>query len=114
MGVFTYSSEDNIRSARLGDPIPNAVKHERKQRLMEAQRQVSQQRNQARVGQVLPVLVDGYAEEIELLLQGRAAFQGPEVDGLVYINEGNARPGTFHSVEITEAHDYDLVGKIIG
>ena len=46
-------------------------------------------------------------------MQGRAAFQGPEVDGLVYINEGNARPGTFHSVEITEAHDYDLVGKII-
>ena len=66
MGVFTYSSEDNIRSARLGDPIPNAVKHERKQRLMEAQRQVSQQRNQARVGQVSPVLVAGYAEETEL------------------------------------------------
>ena len=113
VGVFTYSPEDNIRSARLGDAVPNAVKHERKQRLMEVQRQVSQQRNQARVGQVLPVLVDGYAEETELLLQGRAAFQGPEVDGLVYINEGNARPGIFHSVEITEAHDYDLVGKII-
>ena len=47
------------------------------------------------------------------IVTGRAAFQGPEVDGLVYINEGNARPGIFHSVEITEAHDYDLVGKII-
>ena len=62
----------------------------------------------------MPGLGDGYADEIELLLQGRAAFQGPEVDELVYINEGNARPGTFHSVEITEAHDYDLIGKIIG
>lgn len=114
VGVFTYSPEDNIRSARWGDPVSNAVKHERKQRLMEIQREISRQRNETRVGAVLPVLVDGYAAETDLLLQGRAAFQGPEVDGLVYINEGDARPGTFHQVEITEAHDYDLVGKIIG
>ena len=58
-------------------------------------------------------LVEGYAGETDLLLQGRAAFQGPEVDGVIYINEGVATAGDFHAVEITESHDYDLVGRIV-
>ena len=70
-------------------------------------------RNAARVGQVARVLVEGPSPETELLLQGRAAFQGPEVDGTVLINEGQATAGAFHQVEFTEAHAYDLVGKII-
>jgi ribosomal protein S12 methylthiotransferase len=78
-----------------------------------AQQAVAARRNAARVGQVLPVLVEGYAPESELLLQGRAAFQGPEVDGVVYLNEGQAAAGAIQAVEITEAHVYDLVGRVV-
>ena len=113
VGVFAYSHEDNIKSARFGDPVPARTKRRRRQALLVAQQAVAARRNAARVGQVLPVLVEGYAAETTLLLQGRAAFQGPEVDGLVYINEGTAAAGGFHPVEITEAHVYDLVGRIV-
>lgn len=113
VGVFTYSHEDNIRSAKFGDPIPPEVKQERKNRLMEAQREVSLARNEARIGQRMEVLLDGYSQETDLLLQGRSNFQGREVDGLIYINEGEGIAGEFHQVEITEAHPYDLVGRIV-
>lgn len=113
VGVFAYSHEDNIKSAQLGDPVPAKVKHARRQALMEAQQAVSARKNAARIGERLSVLVEGYSEETDLLLRGRAAFQGPEVDGVVLINEGQAKAGAFHRVEITEAHPYDLVGRIV-
>jgi len=112
VGVFAYSHEDNIRSARHGDPIPARVKRLRRGALLEVQQGISAAHNARRVGTILPVLVEGVSEETELLLQGRAAFQGPEVDGVVYINEGRADTGGVYPVEITEAHDYDLVGRI--
>jgi ribosomal protein S12 methylthiotransferase len=80
---------------------------------MEAQQKVSSGRNKSWIGKQLKVLVDGLSEESDLLLQGRSEFQGPDVDGLVYINDGTARPGTFNNVEITEAHTYDLIGRIV-
>ncbi len=113
VGVFAYSHEDNIKSARFGDPIPNKEKRRRRKTLMEAQQRVAGFNNERRIGSVVPVLVEGPSEETPLLLQGRAAFQGPEVDGVIYINEGQATAGEFHKVEITEAHAYDLVGRIV-
>ena len=74
---------------------------------MEAQQKVSSGRNKIWIGKQLKVLVDGLSEESDLLLQG------PDVDGLIYINEGEARPGTFHTVEISAAYEYDLVGRIV-
>jgi len=113
VGVFAYSHEDNIKSAQFGDPIPARVKRLRRRTLMGVQQRIAAKRNAARVGQVLPVLVEGPSAETELLLQGRAAFQGPEVDGVVLINEGTALAGGFNRVEITAAHTYDLVGRIV-
>lgn len=113
VGVFPYSHEDNITSSKLGDPISATEKRARADAVFKAQQAVSFQRNKNRVGEVLKVLVEGESEETELLLKGRAAFQGPEVDGIVYINEGMGITGSFQDVEITEAHHYDLVGKIV-
>ncbi|MCH8887582.1 MAG: 30S ribosomal protein S12 methylthiotransferase RimO [SAR324 cluster bacterium] len=113
VGVFSYSHEDNIKSARFGDPIPNKEKRRRRKALLEAQQLVTGFNNGRRIGSVLPVLVEGPSEETPLLLQGRTAFQGPEVDGVTYINEGQATAGEFHWVEITEAHAYDLIGRIV-
>ncbi|MBF0276258.1 MAG: 30S ribosomal protein S12 methylthiotransferase RimO [SAR324 cluster bacterium] len=113
LGVFTYSDEDNIRSAKWGDPIPNTLKRERKSRLLELQQKISLSKNETYLGKTLKVLVDGVSEESDLLLQGRSQYQGPNVDGLVYINEGNAVPQQFNEVEITDAHPYDLVGRLV-
>jgi len=113
VGVFTYSHEDNIRSAKWGDPIPNSIKRERRIRLMETQQKISHQRNKEYIGKKLKVLVNGFSKETEFLLDSRSEFQGPDVDGLVYINKGKGTPGTFNTVEITEAHPYDLIGRIV-
>jgi ribosomal protein S12 methylthiotransferase len=65
------------------------------------------------VGRNEQVLIEGYSSETDLLLEGRTRFQAPEVDGCVYITEGEACPGDIVSVNITEAHVYDLVGGIV-
>ncbi|MCG8339579.1 MAG: radical SAM protein, partial [Proteobacteria bacterium] len=113
VGVFVYSHEENIDSFDMGDRIPEEVKHERRDLLMQAQQRVSLQKNQAMVGQTQKVLVEGEYEETELLMKGRNQFQGVEIDGVVLINEGTAQIGQFNTVEITEAHPYDLIGRII-
>jgi len=113
IGVFTYSAEDNARSYGYGDPVPQEEKERRKTLLLEAQQKVLYQKNRERVGKKVRVLIDGLSEETDLLLQGRTACQGVEVDGKVLVNEGKANQGDFHLVEITEAHPYDLVGKIV-
>ena len=71
------------------------------------------QKNKEYIGKTIKVLVDGISNETDLLLQSRSEFQGPDVDGIVYINKGIAEPGNFYNVEITEAYPYDLVGHII-
>ncbi|MDT8445898.1 MAG: 30S ribosomal protein S12 methylthiotransferase RimO [bacterium] len=113
LGVFAYSDEDNIFSNRLDDKVPEEVCEERREAVMLAQQEVSFAKNQKQVGQIQKVLVEGTSRETDLLLEGRNARQGVEVDGVVLINDGQATAGTFVEVEITEAHPYDLVGRIV-
>ncbi|MBF0287462.1 MAG: 30S ribosomal protein S12 methylthiotransferase RimO [SAR324 cluster bacterium] len=113
IGVFAYSHEDNITSAKWGDPVPNALKRERKEQLLEIQQHISLKKNKSHIGKSLQVLVDGVSQESDLLIQGRTQYQGANVDGLVYINEGEVRPMDFNMIEITDAHPYDLVGRAI-
>jgi len=113
LGVFVYCDEDNIQSHRYGDPVSETEKEERRQRIMEIQQAVSWKKNRAQIGQNQKVLIEGEYDETELLLKGRNAYQGVDVDGVVLINEGVAEAGKFHQVRITEAHPYDLIGKII-
>ena len=65
------------------------------------------------IGKTYKVIVDGLREESDMLMQGRTYFQGPEIDGVVYINDGDAQPGEFVNVKVTDSHDYDLVAHII-
>jgi ribosomal protein S12 methylthiotransferase len=66
------------------------------------------------IGRTVEVLVEGRAEETEHLLAGRHAQQAPEIDGITYLNDGVAYPGELVRVEITDAADYDLVGRVVG
>jgi ribosomal protein S12 methylthiotransferase len=113
VGVFPYEDEEGAAASNFQSKVPEEEKQERFVRVMELQAEISQKRLQQLVGQEVEVLVEGVSEETELLLEGRARFQAPEIDGCVYINEGTASPGDIVKVRIAEAHIYDLVGGII-
>ncbi|MCA9551910.1 MAG: 30S ribosomal protein S12 methylthiotransferase RimO [Myxococcales bacterium] len=112
VGVFRYSHEDGTPSYDMDGQVPAEVIAERHDRLMGLLKEKSAERMQAYVGQRLEVLVDGPSEETELLLAARHKGQAAEIDGTVYINDGQARAGDLVEVEITEAFDYDMVGHI--
>ena len=113
MGAFAYSHEEHTPAGDLQDDVPHPVKEDRREQIMAVQEEISATLNAARVGTVATVLCEGVCEETEHLLQGRLEGQAPEVDGRVLINEGLAQPGEFVSVEITEAHPHDLIGRVV-
>jgi ribosomal protein S12 methylthiotransferase len=113
LGVFEYSREEGTSAAELADQVPEALKHERYRRIMEVQREIAREHQQARIGRRLEVLVEGRSEETEHLLVGRHAQQAPEIDGVTYVNDGLAYPGELVTLEITDASDYDLVGRVV-
>ena len=113
VGIFAYSDEEGCAAYRLPDKCDNTLKEERRERLMALQAEISLARNQAMVGRVESVLVDGVSRESDLLLEGRTRFQAPDIDGCVYITSGMCNPGDFVEVRITEAHPYDLVGEMV-
>ena len=114
LGVFTYSHEEDTPAFDLGDPVPQEVKEERRDQLMEIQREITKKKNEALLGKRLRVLVEGYSEEFSFIPKGRAYLQAPEVDGVVYIEseERPLREGEMVDVEITQTADYDLAGVI--
>lgn len=113
VGIFGYSNEEGCAAYTLSGQCSEEEKSERRQRLMELQSRISFVGNEAMVGRVEKVLVEGWSRETDLLLEGRTRFQAPEIDGCVYINAGVASPGDIVDVRITEAHPYDLVGEIV-
>ncbi|MDA3786687.1 MAG: 30S ribosomal protein S12 methylthiotransferase RimO, partial [Deltaproteobacteria bacterium] len=113
VGVFTYSNEEGCAAEHLPAQVEEEIKQERFDYLMEIQSHISARINQGYVGRTLEVLVEGVSQETELLLEGRSRFQAPEIDGCVYIAEGQCNSGDLVKVEISEAHTYDLVGHIV-
>jgi ribosomal protein S12 methylthiotransferase len=113
VGVFTYSDEEGTASFDLSGRVAPRVKESRRRRLMAAQRRIARRANRRRVGEEIEVLVEGSHPDSDLVLRGRAAFQAPDIDGMVVLSDGLARPGTFVTARITEAHPYDLVARII-
>ncbi len=116
VGVFTFSDEEGTSSFDLAGRVPQRTKESRKRRLMELQKRISTRRNRARVGERVEVLVEGPHPESDLLLTGRLSTQAPEIDGAVMIADTSERPllpGAFALCEITEAHAYDLVARVV-
>ena len=108
VGAFKFSFEPGTSSEPLGDPIPEEVKQERWERLMELQQGISLERNQAFVGRRLDVLIEGQGDGITL---GRTYRDAPEIDGMVLI-EGDIPAGEIVPVQITGALAYDLSGTV--
>ncbi len=113
LGVFTYSAEEGTRSCQMEDRLGEKVKTGRKERIMARQQEISRKRLRTLLRTRIPVLVEGFHPETDLLLKGRASFQAPDVDGHVIINEGTANFGSFYDVEIIDSIEYDLIGRIV-
>ena len=114
LGAFRFSPEAGTRAARLPDQLDDMTKSDRHEALLAVQRPISSRRLSLHVGRRVPVMIEGFHPETDLLLCGRTATQAPEVDGMVIITRGEANTGDLVTVHITAAHDYDLEGEIYG
>jgi ribosomal protein S12 methylthiotransferase len=104
VGVFKFSFEPGTPGEPLGDPIPDEIKEERRQRLMEKQQPISLERNRAFIGRDLDVLFEGVGQGVTV---GRSYRDAPEIDGVVLV-EGEMPVGQIATVRITSASVYDL------
>jgi len=117
LGVFTYSDEEGTPAFDLPNKVDPKTATQRRSRLMKEQAKISKQLNKRRIGNTFKVMFEGISEESDLLFQGRLEGQAQEIDGHIFINdipEGfEPREGEVYDVLITEAHQYDLVGRIV-
>lgn len=109
LGCFTYSHEENTRAYTLEDDVPEAVKQERANAIMELQGQISWELNQEKIGKTFRCLID--RKEGHYFI-GRTEYDSPDVDNEVYIDATKhyVKIGDFAEIEITEASDFDLYG----
>lgn len=112
MGCFTYSHEENTHAYNLVDDVPEEVKMERANQIMEIQSQISWELNQQMIGKEFRVVID---RKEGTYFVGRTEFDSPDVDNEVLINaeDGYLRTGEFFKVKITAAEDFDLYAELI-
>ena len=117
MGTFSYSDQEGADAHALDKKLSVREIERRRKQLMGIQRQISKKKKKALVGQEFDLLLEGTSEETDLLMEGRTAMHAPEIDGKVFVNEFpediEPQPGGFYRCQITEAHDYDLVARIV-
>jgi len=117
MGTFAYSDQEGAVAYALEKKISPREIERRRKHLMGIQRQISKKKKKALVGREFELLLEGESEESDLLLEGRTPMHAPEIDGKVFVNDFpeamTPQPGQFYRCQITEAHDYDLVARIV-
>jgi len=112
LGVFTYSPEENTPAAEMADQVPEEVKEERRDELMELQQEISYDRGQDRIGQELLVMIEGKVAD-ESAYIGRTYGDAPKVDGYIFVQTGELlMTGDFAKVRVTGALEYDLIGVL--
>jgi len=117
LGVFSYSDEEGSAAFAHEGKLQKRTIEARKRRIMKLQQSISKRAKQDWVGREVTILAEGESEETTMLWEGRTQFHAPEIDGKVYINDfghlETLEAGSFYRAEITEAHDYDVVARII-
>jgi ribosomal protein S12 methylthiotransferase len=111
VGVFTYSPEPDTPAMKLADHVPEDLKQERRQRLMEIQQAVAFEANESRVGSVQDVILDQPVAGEDIVWVGRSYADAPDIDGVIYVTGGAhaLRVGHLVRCEIVAAREYDLV-----
>jgi ribosomal protein S12 methylthiotransferase len=112
VGTFTFSMEENTSSFILGDPVPDEVKLERKDILMEIQKEISSSKNESMVNKELKIVIDGTEGDFYV---GRSYRDAPEVDGevLIQLNGSELKAGNFCMAKIYDFNEYDLYAEVI-
>ena len=113
LGVFTYSHEENTHAYQLDDDVPEEVKKERADAIMELQAGISYELNQEKIGKNFKILIDRIEGDFFI---GRSEYDSPDVDNEVLIKKDEStylRIGDFVEVVITSADHFDLFGKIV-
>ena len=117
VGVFTYSDEEGTPAYELPNKVDPKIAKQRRDRLMKEQAKIAKRKHKAMIGKTVRVMFEGESNESELLWQGRMETQAPDIDGCVLINDVPEDfvpvAGELCDVMITEAQDYDLVGRIV-
>ena len=113
LGAFAYSAQEGTRAAALEDDVPDSVKRERLEQLLELQRAVSAERLSRLAGRETDVLVDeAAAPDDPGDMVGRAPFQADDVDGCTYLRAGAGHaPGSFVRARVVETLDYDVIAE---
>ncbi len=112
LGVFRYSKEEGTLASTMKGQISERVKAERYNQIMRLQKQISLRQQKELVGSRVIALLD--REGSDFSWEGRTQGQAPEVDGMIFLTDGNFRVGMMVEVEVTDATSYDLYGRILG
>lgn len=111
LGVFIYSREKGTPSYSMKPQVPKRIAKKRWKKLMEIQQEISRERNEKLIGKLLPCIIECYSDEGEVI--ARTQYDAPEIDGIVNIKTDKYLvPGDIELVRITDATEYDLIGKI--
>jgi len=120
MGVFPYSDVDNASSFALDEKVDEDTIKARQSRLMELQQRISSRKLRRFRGLHATALVEGPSKDTPLVWEARLEGMAPEIDGKLYLNDIevagttlSAQTGDVVSVQITETHEYDLVGRVV-
>ena len=112
LGVFAYSAEEDTPAFSFPDQIPQELKEERRDEVMELQQEIAFEKSEAMVGRVLTVMIEGKVVD-EPAYVGRTYMDAPGVDGMIFVNaDVELMSGDFVRVKVTGAADYDLIGEI--
>ena len=112
LGVFAYSAEEDTPAASYPDQVPQEVKEERCDEIMELQQEIAFEKSEAMVGRVLEVMIEGKVAD-EPAYVGRTYMDAPNVDGLIFVNaDVELMSGDFVRAKVIGAQDYDLIGEM--
>jgi len=116
LGVFTYSYEPNTPSAQIPDHVPDEIQQQRRDILMETQRDIMRNGNEAKLGSQLEIILDAAVPGEENVWIGRTAADAPEVDSLAYVtgNDIPLKAGSIVTAEIVATQEYDLIAVAVG
>ena len=117
LGTFSYSDQEGASAFSLSGKLPEREIEARRKHLMGLQRRISKKKKKRLVGREFDLLLQGFSDESDLLLEGRTAMHAPEIDGKVFVSDVapglTPEAGQFYRCRITGAHDYDLVARIV-
>ena len=110
LGVFAYSPEEDTPAFSFENQVPEEVKQERRDEIMELQQEIAFEKSEAMKGRTLEVMIEGKVAD-ENAYVGRTYMDSPNVDGLIFVNTGlSLMSGDFLKVRVTGASEYDLIG----